>query len=113
MQLRQILNQHRKYEISLNPKKSIFAITEGKLLDFVVSKVRMTIDPERTQPIAKLSYPYSKKMMQFFLDNINCVRLFILSFVEIIKPLQDMIKKDHQRNFEVKNGPQNKNVQQK
>ena len=50
--LRRVFERCRKYGISLNPKKSIFAVTEGKLLGFVVSKQGINIDPERTQPIA-------------------------------------------------------------
>ena len=36
--LRRVFERCRKYGISLNPKKSIFSVTEGKLLGFVVSK---------------------------------------------------------------------------
>ena len=52
------------------------------------------IDPERTQAISKITYPFSKKAMQSFLGKINFVRRFIPSFSEIIRPLQKMIKKD-------------------
>jgi hypothetical protein len=53
--LRVVLERCRKYDISLNPKKSVFAVEQGKLLGFIVSKDGMIIDPERTQAIAKLS----------------------------------------------------------
>ena len=36
--LRRVFEHYRKYGISLNPKKSIVAVIEGKLLGFVVSK---------------------------------------------------------------------------
>ena len=36
--LRKVLERCNKFGISLNPKKSIFAVTEGILLGFVVSK---------------------------------------------------------------------------
>ena len=45
--LRQILERCQKYGISINPKKSIFSVTEGTLLIFVVSKEGMMIDPKR------------------------------------------------------------------
>jgi hypothetical protein len=61
--LRAILQRCRKYDISLNPKKSIFAVEQGKLLGFIVSREGMIIDPERTQVIAKLPPPMSKKSM--------------------------------------------------
>jgi hypothetical protein len=42
--------------------------------------------------------------MQSFLGKINFVRRFVPSFVETVKPLQDMIKKD----IEFKWGPKEK-----
>ena len=92
--LRRVFERCRKYGISLNPKKSIFAVTEGKLLGFVVSKQGINIDPERTQAIAQISMPHSKKTMQSFLGKIHFVSRFIPRFTEIFRPLQKMIKKD-------------------
>jgi hypothetical protein len=80
----------------LNPKKSIFAVEQGKLLGFIVSSDGMIIDPERTQFIAKLPPPTSKKSMQSFLGQINFVRRFVPSFSEMVRPLQNLIKKDTQ-----------------
>jgi hypothetical protein len=80
----------------LNPKKSIFVVEQGKLLGFIVSSEGMIIDPERTQVISKLPPPSSKKSMQSFLGQINFVRRFIPSFSEMVRPLQNLIKKDVQ-----------------
>jgi hypothetical protein len=65
--LRVVLQRCRKYGISLNPKKSIFAVEQGKLLGFIVPSEGMIIDPERTQFISKLPPPTSKRSMQSFL----------------------------------------------
>jgi hypothetical protein len=100
--LRVVLERCRKYDISLNPKKSVFAVEQGKLLGFIVSNDRMIIDPERTQAIAKLPPPSSKKSMQSFLGQINFVRRFVPSFSEMVRPLQNLIKKDIQYHW----GPQ-------
>jgi hypothetical protein len=94
--LRIVLERCRKYGISLNPKKSVFAVEQGKLLGFVVSKDGIIIDPERTQAIAKLSPPSSKKSMQSFLGKINFVKRFVPSFSEMVRPLHNLIKKDVQ-----------------
>jgi hypothetical protein len=80
----------------LNPKKSIFTVEQSKLLGFIVSSDGMIIDPERTQVIAKLPPPTSKKSMQSFLGQINFVRRFVPSFSEMVRPLQNLIKKDTQ-----------------
>jgi hypothetical protein len=68
-------------------------VEQGKLLGFIVSKDGMIIDPERTQAIAKLPPPSSKKAMQSFLGKINFVRRFVPSFSEMVRPLQNLIKK--------------------
>ena len=52
------------------------------------------IDLERTQTINQIPFPISKKKMQSFLGQINFVKNFVSSFSEIVKPLQNMIKKD-------------------
>ena len=52
----------------------------------------MIIDPERTQDIANLPPPSSKKAMQSFLGKINFVRRFVPRFYEMVKPLQNLIK---------------------
>jgi hypothetical protein len=65
--LRTVLLRCCKFDISLNPKKYIFAVEQGKLLGFIVSTDGMIIDPERTQVVAKLPPPTSKKSMQSFL----------------------------------------------
>ena len=65
--LRSILQRCHKYDISLNPKKSIFAVEQGKLLGFIVSSEGMIIDPERNQVISKFPPPSSKNSMQSFL----------------------------------------------
>jgi hypothetical protein len=92
--LKVVLERYRKFGISLNPKKLVFAVEQGKLLGFIVSKYGMIIDPERTQAIAKLSPPSSKKSMQSFLGKINFVRRFVPSFSKMVRPLQNLIKKD-------------------
>jgi len=92
--LRVVLERCHKFNISLNPKKSIFEVEQGKFLGFIVSKDGMIIDPERTQAISNLPPPYSKKAIQSFLGKINFVRRFVLSFSDMVRPLQNMIKKD-------------------
>jgi hypothetical protein len=61
-----------------------------------VSREGMIIDPERTQVIAKIPPPTSKKSMQSFLGQIDFVRRFVLSFSEMLRPLKNLIKKDTQ-----------------
>ena len=49
--LRKVLEKCREHGISLNPKKSIFAVTKGRLLGHIVSKEGIKIDSERVKAI--------------------------------------------------------------
>ena len=71
--LRNIFERCRKYGISLNPKKCVFAVTEGKLLGHIVSKKGISIDPERIKAIEQIPLPHNKKWMQSFMGTINFV----------------------------------------
>ena len=59
--LRQIFERCRKYGISLNPKKCVFAVTKGKLMGHIVSKKGISIDPERIKAIEQIPLPHNKK----------------------------------------------------
>src|ERR1700733_3479883 len=92
--LDQILQRCKRYGISLNPKKSFFALDQGKLLGFVVSRDGIYIDPDRIKEISDIPFPYNKKSMQSFLGQINFVKRFVPDFSQIVLPLQIMIKKN-------------------
>ena len=92
--LTHIFERCRKYNISLNPKKTIFGFKEGKLLGHIISQAGIHIDLERTRDIAQLPLPHNKKAMQSFFGKIIFVTKFTTDFAETIKPLQKMIHKD-------------------
>ena len=94
--LKQTFWKCRKYGLSLNPKKSHFAVQEGRLLGHVVSTDGIRIDPERVKVILKISFPRSKKDFQSFIGKINFLRWFIPNFVETIKQITTMLKKDQE-----------------
>lgn len=104
MHLKHIFDCWRKYGIALNLKKSVLMAIEDKLLGFVVLKDGINIELEIMEAIKKLTHLCSKNMMPPFLENISLLRHFVPSFVEIVKLLQDMIKK----NSKFKWGPKEK-----
>lgn len=77
---KKIFQRCQKYGISLNPKNSSFALSEGKLLGFIMSKSRIHIDLDRIKEISEISLPHKKKAMQSFLGQINFVKIFVLDF---------------------------------
>lgn len=92
--LRRTFLKCRRYGVSLNPKKSYFAMKEGKLLGHIVSAEGVKIDPTRVEAISKLSIPRPKKDIQSFLGTINFIRRFIANFAELIKHITCMLRKD-------------------
>jgi hypothetical protein len=92
--LSKVLKKCISYGVSLNPKKCVFGVSEGKLLGHIISECGISIDPNRVQSILKLTMLGSKKEMRSFFRKINCMRKFITSFAEIVKPLNEMMKKE-------------------
>lgn len=92
--LRQIFVRCEEYGISLNPTKSLFGVTKGKLLGHIISKDGIKIDPERVEAIQKLPLLHNVKSLQSFLGKINFLRRFIPNYVEIAKPIQTLLRKD-------------------
>jgi hypothetical protein len=78
--------QCRKFEISLNPYKSIFDVTKGNILRHIVFDLGISIDPERIATILNLPTPTSKKEVQAFMGVIKFFRRFVPDFV---------LKQDH------------------
>jgi hypothetical protein len=92
--LKQTFEKCRKFGLSLNPKKSHFFMQEGKFLGHIVSKDGIKVDPKRVEDIDTINIPRNKKEMQSFLGKIIFLRRFIPNFVEIVKLITDMLKKD-------------------
>jgi hypothetical protein len=94
--LRQTFLKCKKYGLSLNPKKSHFAMQEGKLLGNIVSKHGVKIDPQRVEATKVINFPRNKKEIQPFLGKLNFLRRFIPNFVEFVKDLAGMLKKENE-----------------
>jgi hypothetical protein len=63
--------RRRRFGLSLNPKKSLFAMKEDKLLGHIVSAEGVRINPRRVEVIESLYFPRSEKEVQSFLGKIN------------------------------------------
>jgi hypothetical protein len=69
---------------------------EGKLLGHIVSAEGVRIDPNRVEAIQALSIPRSRKEVQSFLGKINFQRRFVPNFVEEVKLITAMLKKENE-----------------
>lgn len=65
--LSKIFDKCRKFGLSINLKKSLFVVKEGKLLGNIISKEGVIIDPTIFSAIQTLSLPRNKKEIQTFL----------------------------------------------
>jgi hypothetical protein len=92
--LQQTFEKCRKFGLSLNPKKSHFAMQEGKLLGHIVSRDGIKIDPKRVEAIDTINIPRNVKEIQSFLGKIIFLRRFIQNFAKIMKLIIDMLKKN-------------------
>lgn len=92
--LRKVFEHCWEFGISLNPKKCVFSVHEGKLLGYVVSREGITMDPTRVAAILELPLPPHKKGLQSFIGRINFVRRFLPNIVALLKPLTTMLKRN-------------------
>jgi hypothetical protein len=94
--LKRVFLKCRRFGLSLNPKKSLFSMKEGKLLGHIVSAEGVRIDSSRVEAIQTLSLPRSKKEVQSFLGKINFLRRFVSNFVELVKFITTMLRKGNE-----------------
>jgi hypothetical protein len=57
----EVFEKCRRFGISLNPKKSLFRLEEGKLLGHIISKDVIKIYPSIIEAIQKLEHPRNIK----------------------------------------------------
>jgi len=92
--LKTVFQKCRKYGLSLNLKKSLFAMEEGKLLGHIISKDSIRIDPARVQAIQQIDLPSNKKEIQSFNGKMNFLHLFMPNLAEHLKEMTNILKKD-------------------
>lgn len=55
--LEKIYNHMEKFNAHLNPRKSTFGVTSGKLLGYIVSEHGIVVDPEKVKSIMEMPPP--------------------------------------------------------
>jgi hypothetical protein len=94
--LRKVFLKCRRFGLSLNPKKSLFSMKEGKLLGHIVSVDGVRIDSIRVEAIQTLSLPRSRKEFQSLLGKINFLRRSVSNFAKMVKHIAVMLKKGNE-----------------
>jgi hypothetical protein len=80
-----------KWQLKINPEKSVFGVTSITHVGFVVNADGVSIDPERTRDIADLTPPKSIKKVQSVLGIMNYVRHFVPNFSTMATFLTDKL----------------------
>jgi hypothetical protein len=91
--LRLMYERCKKCRISLNIKKCIFGMHFGILLEHVVCKQGLLVDPAKIVIIVNLPPPKSVRQLRAHLD-IGYYKKFIKGYVQITASMEKMLKKD-------------------
>ena len=91
--MRRVFEKCRRFDLSLNRKKTVFGLQEGKLLGHIISEKGINIDPQRVEGILQISHPRNIKELQSFIGKINFLRRFIPNLVEHLRDMTNMLKK--------------------
>ena len=59
--LRKVFEKCRRFDLSLNLKKTVFGLQEGKLLGHIISEKGIRIDPQRVEGILQITPPRNIK----------------------------------------------------
>ena len=68
---------------------------EGKLLGHIIFEKGIKIDLDRVAAIQQIGLTRNKKEIQSFLGKVNFLRRFITNFVEVVKYINNLLKKDN------------------
>jgi hypothetical protein len=93
--LKKTFEKCRKFGLFFNPKKYFFSMEEGIFFGHIVSK-GVRIDPKRVEEIKQIYQPRNKKEVQYFLGKIGFLRMFVPNFIEMVKDITNMMKKDNE-----------------
>lgn len=92
--LREVLHRLKKANLTVNPGKVKFAVTEFPFLGHIVTADgKVSIDPERTRAIREFAPPKDAKGIARFLGMVNYFQKYIPKFADIASPLNSLRKK--------------------
>ena len=93
--LKIVFEKCRKFGISLNPKKCLFGLEEGKLLGHIISKEGIKIHPNIFEPTMNIDPHRNINEVQSFIGKINVLRRFIPNLAEILREIIKHVEKGH------------------
>jgi hypothetical protein len=91
--LQETFNNLRKYNLMLNPAKSVFEVPTGQLLGFIVSHRGIEVNPEKIKAILDISRHNDLKDVQRLTGCVAAVSRFISRLGKKAMPLYKLMKK--------------------
>src|SRR4026207_421772 len=90
--LRQVLEQTRRFGLKMNPKKCAFGVSAGQFLGFLVHERGIEIGLKSQEAVKTMKPPTAKKELQKLIGKINFVRRFISNLSGRIEPFMGLVK---------------------
>ncbi|GKD47541.1 hypothetical protein Tco_1276517 [Tanacetum coccineum] len=97
--LEKMLKRCEEANLVLNWEKCHFMVREGIVLGHKVSGFRIKVDKVKIEAISKLPYPTNVKAIRSFLGHAGFYRRFIKDFLQIARPMTQLLVKDAPFNF--------------
>ena len=82
-----------QFQISLNLKKCIFCARFGILLDHVICREEMLMDPAKIVIIVDQPPPSLVKQLRTMLGHTGYYQKFIIGYADITAPMEKLLKK--------------------
>jgi hypothetical protein len=90
--LRQVLEQIRRFGLRMNPKKCAFGVLAGQFLGFLVHERGIEIGLKSEEAVRTMVPPTTKRELQQLIGKINFVRRFISNLFGRIEPFMELVK---------------------
>ena len=91
--LRQVFERLRKYQLKMNPMKCAFGVTSGKFLGFIVRYRGIEIDPDKIKAIWELPPPRNISELKSLQGRLAYIRRFISNLSGRCQPFSKLMKK--------------------
>ena len=89
-----VLEQLQKHDLFLKPEKCQFNVTKVEFLGSIIRPNEVSMDPVKTNGIEGWPIPKTVKETRSFLGFTGFYRRFIAGYAGIVRPLNDLTKKD-------------------
>jgi hypothetical protein len=91
--LKETIDNLRKYKMMLNPKNYVFAVSLGKLLSSMVSSRGIDVKPKKVEAIEQLQPPQTRKEIHKLVGMVAALNRFISKLGECGMPFCKLLLK--------------------